>query len=107
MTAAELDALEALANAATPGPWVVVFDASGRVAWIKGPKHVGVVDSYGSTPSLDCSGSDGEFIAAAREAVPKLIAQIRDLGRQLSGLCRCFNNPPCDICREFGDKDDA
>lgn len=65
MTNEELDRLEALANAATPGPWV----ADER--WVED------ADEYDIGEAQETS--DAEFIAAARTAIPQLIAEIRRL----------------------------
>ena len=109
MTAAELDELEAIANAATPGPWMLVTSRVGPASPHHAPKEdYAVMSNSGPVVAfgLHSQRADPCFIAAAREAVPKLIAQVRDLGKQRSSLCRCFGDPTCDICRDFGDKDD-
>lgn len=45
MTKQEVDKLERLANAALPGPWVVVRGSSGRVVWIENKAGCEVVDT--------------------------------------------------------------
>jgi hypothetical protein len=77
----DLDALQALCDAATPGPWM--FE-----------KELATVDSYGvETVDQDpisgqaifyarggcASQENAAFVAAAREAVPQLIAEVRRL----------------------------
>lgn len=69
MTPEELKVIEALANAATPGPWRV--DHSGDVVYDE--PCVGVV---GVAENL--SEDDSAFIAAARAAVPALTAELRN-----------------------------
>lgn len=64
MSALDLDALEALCDGATPGPWKVV-DA-----------HT-VMDPAGFCVAGTEWESDGAFIAAARDAVPALITRLR------------------------------
>lgn len=97
-TNAELDELEALANAATDGPWsadardqggcirsgVVPWFTTldiGRHGWISGTKD-----------------GNAAFMAAAREAVPKLIARVRVLEDLLDQMEALLNEPPCDHC---------
>ncbi len=70
MTPAELDDLEALANAATEGPWT---SYSGFVSPPKSVRRWMRCDGDFENPG------DSVFIAASREAVPKLIAEIRKL----------------------------
>lgn len=67
MTKQELDELEALANAATHAPWV----ASGHRVRASGDPDPII--------SLWNGACDAAFVAAAREAVPKLIARVREL----------------------------
>jgi hypothetical protein len=94
-----LDGLQALADAATPGPWEAArspdkFDPEGKVVepstmhltYVAGPPAAG-----SKTPEHICgTGGFGDkqernamFIAAARHAVPALIAELRgcDLAR--------------------------
>lgn len=86
MTHKELDELQALADAATPGPWDSVL--SGPHAY---PGYHDVVRNRGA----DLVGmiahnhpGDARFIAAAREAVPRLIARIRELEKRDSVTIR-------------------
>lgn len=82
MTDEELDALEALDRAATPGPWTVKyeqFDDEPYVDEIHGPDEP-------SNPLIetDCGiygpkKDDAECLVAARNALPRLIAEIRRL----------------------------
>ena len=71
MTQAELDALKALADAATPGPWAT-GDEDGMI-------YVG--NEFDSDTVAYCGQSldDAAFIAAARAAVPALIAEVERL----------------------------
>lgn len=89
MTKQELDKLKRLANAALPGPWVVVRGSSGRVVWIENKAGCEVVDT--ADTGIVCRHEDANFIAAAREAVPRLIARVRELEDLL-------DEPPCDHC---------
>jgi hypothetical protein len=77
MTNEELTAIEARANAATPGPW-------------EGKTNSGMVsthDAYGTVFETGCgcctdnglSAEDAAFISAARVDVPALVAEVRRL----------------------------
>jgi hypothetical protein len=85
MTDAELEAIEARANAATEGPWGFTYDGSS--AWSIGPvsdpqlHRIANVYSRGK----EVEQADPEFIAAARTDVPKLVAEVRRL-RALLGV---------------------
>ena len=71
MTEQELDRLEALAAAATAGPW---YRAGYSVR--NGHQEDDVIASVeGPSPAYMY---DGEFIAASREAVPALVAAVRE-----------------------------
>ncbi len=90
MSPAELDALEVLANAATPGPW----STHGLRALLRfGRKQDGPWDEANE----DDPREDGAwlphdeaaaFIAAARTAVPALIARVRELEQERDIACR-------------------
>jgi hypothetical protein len=73
--AAELDAIEAQANRATPGPWSEFCESSDW--WIQqkdadgGPTGTAVADANGM--SVD----DMLFIVAARTNVPRLVAEVK------------------------------
>jgi hypothetical protein len=82
MTDEELARIEALANAATPGPWEVrahddLFAVKGQSGW--------VASMDADTSAADASNS--EFIAAARDAVPALVAEVKRL-RRIESLAR-------------------
>lgn len=77
MTPDELTALQQLCDAATPGPWQTrflyrSFQAARATATL-------VTDTPDSQDWPDC-----EFIAAAREAVPRLIEHVRSLEESLA-----------------------
>lgn len=105
MTSEELDALEALANAATPGPW----DAGTAfccpdMGWVDGPNRMvcPVLEPAKRTHTLDAN--DAEFIARAREAVPALIAALREARAEVEMLrgvgCMEDGDGPCGACRK-------
>lgn len=75
-----LDEIQARANAATEGPWAVEVDAEG----FDGASVL--IDDSGWGTAYICQGlhqgesegvADAEFIAHAREDVPKLVAALR------------------------------
>lgn len=83
----DLDQLEALANAATQGPWHVSEEGFGR----RGVPTVYATDdelryiakcrdlpAHIDHPPTD-DAANARFIAAARDAVPQLIAEVRRL----------------------------
>ena len=76
MTQQELDALKALADAATPGPWEEVAE-SGEW-WITSAS-----DETASLYVIPDTGlmnqADVDFIAASRTAVPALLAEVERL----------------------------
>lgn len=78
-----IDELEALANAASPGPWRVsrYHDDTVLADRDENPDHGSVVaDTYGTWGIPDFSAADNaRFIAASRTAVPELIARVRKL----------------------------
>lgn len=73
----DLDALEALANAAAPGPWVK-DDVAGGSCRVYNDHDFVIYDEGGHGPG------DAAFIAATRTAVPALIAEVRRLRKQLA-----------------------
>lgn len=90
----DLEALEALAAAATPGPWKTCGASDGRCAcnlvWSSDgeDRHrgrwTGIVDAgphgvFDRSPSREEQISNAAFIAAARDAVPELVAEVRRL----------------------------
>ena len=82
LTDAELGAIEARCAAATPGPWR---------SWIEGRDHTSgdsvitsrAHDIYLSPPPSHAAPHDQDFIAAARQDIPRLIAEVRRLRRLL------------------------
>jgi hypothetical protein len=111
----DLDKLEALAKAATPGPWKHTTYLSGTqnvefpgsrgvcdVSEVKDANDTEIASSWQSLPPrhvdiahrAEDKGKDadylrhanGAFIAAAREAVPALIARVRELEAEVQSL---------------------
>ena len=75
MTQAELDALKALADAATPGPWLTN-------GWYDGIRYsilFSANERFTETLAYNLNREDAAFIAATRAAVPALIAEVERL----------------------------
>ena len=112
MTRRELAELKALVEAATKGPWHVGFDdgsgAEDRQLWIVAWEQQ---DALGLNSTI-VSGNDGDgaptgvrspadaaFIAAAREAVPRLIKQVDRLEAGIAQLLADHQRVhPCTMC---------
>jgi hypothetical protein len=86
ITEEELAAIKQRAERATPGPWFVAEELAGRADITTDPSgqwpgfrspHVCVTD--GPEGDRACRVNDAEFIAAAREDVPALVAEIERL----------------------------
>ena len=75
MTQQELDALKALADAATPDRWEIWSAATGADYIVRVPRG----KNYYAVIATDCTYSNAAFIAAARAAVPALIAEVERL----------------------------
>lgn len=88
MTEEQLAAIEARANAATPGPWTIDRYAGRSPEEFTGINAGGdyqaicTTDSNINGPSLP----DAEFICGAREDVPVLVAEVRRLRKTLSDV---------------------
>lgn len=85
MTDEQLQEWSVLAEAATPGPWKSGWNwqdtiSDGKSAWGEGPVHVGEKLSQVAPQAI----ADAAFIAAAREAVPALVAEVRRLRAELA-----------------------
>ena len=85
MTPEQLDEIEKLANAATPGPWNMAEDffahnpASSDVVVTGPPGHFDDVAVIRYQRNYDTRKGNAAFIAAAREDVPALLAEVRRL----------------------------
>lgn len=83
ITDAELTELERLVDGASPGPWVASVEGRDHTSG----EHVILVgdpreeDMYVSRDSRPASAADLDFIAAARNYIPKLLAEVRRLRR--------------------------
>lgn len=79
----DLDAVEALANAATPGPWFDMGDIDVYVGEVRCAEPYTAVCR---DPELDDRPGDRAFIAASRTLVPEMAAEIRALRADLEEL---------------------
>ena len=70
----DLDAIEARANAATPGPWTVSRSSSHP-----GERHIEAGLGAGVYVAMDVGADDAAFIGAARTDIPALVARVREL----------------------------
>jgi len=76
----ELNHIQARADAATPGPWDARFDGERQGIFVA-QKSVALFDIGHLRPSAP----DSDFIAHAREDVPRLLAEVRRLRAELAG----------------------
>jgi hypothetical protein len=89
VTALDLDAIEARANAATPGPWVIGdghFDnLNPDDDWpVRGADGIPLCTSPDDGVRGGHLKADAEFIANARGDVPVLVAEVRRLRMALT-----------------------
>lgn len=79
LTDLELEEIENLCSSATPGPWI---------SWVEGRDHTSgdsVITTGGEDIYLTgATISDQDFIAHARQDVPKLIAEIKRLRKEIN-----------------------
>lgn len=84
--AIDLDAIEARADGATPGPWGTVDDGSLMAPYVSVACDDGPILTC---PECHTDGGgrrlDAQFIAAARADVPALVALVRRLRAELDG----------------------
>ena len=78
----EIADIEALAAAATPGPWVVVRQGEDR--WVDTLHDVESCTIAELQTAPSAREADAAFVAACRAAVPKLIAALRDAREEIS-----------------------
>lgn len=88
----KLAAIEALEQAATPGPWQAnkdgTIDADGRAEVLCRGEVDCMSYCYGGTSVIEGDNleADTAFIAASREAVPFLLALVRDQAAKLAAV---------------------
>lgn len=77
LNAKEIEAIRKRTEAATPGPWLSA-KLHGEWCAVNEERRI-VAEMY-----QDCDVQDADFIAHAREDVPKLLAEIERLSRMLN-----------------------
>lgn len=82
MTEQELQAIEARANAATPGPWYYAYEGSSDWSVFQDGTDTRPVASLHRWHKAECP--EAVFIAHARQDIPALVAEVRRL-RALAG----------------------
>jgi type IV pilus biogenesis protein CpaD/CtpE len=105
MTNEQLDELERLEQAATPGPWVEIGVDDAFCASRGGILHASEVDNEweeqhwivvdeGPAPANWVPVDNDGFIAAARNALPELIKDLREARAEVARLRRWAERPP-------------
>lgn len=83
LTEPELREIERRAEAATPGPWTSLVEGRDHVS---GSSFIMTGEGSQRGDDIELTGAtiaDQDFIAAARQDIPRLIAEIRALQRLL------------------------
>jgi hypothetical protein len=89
----DLDALQALCDAATEGPWSwwtscsfrrLSSDATGHDGDVMRGTVIYVAKQHDGVLDVVCRDADKEFIATSRTAMPALIARVRELERAVA-----------------------
>jgi hypothetical protein len=83
LTSDEIEAIERRCHAASPGPWVSYVEGRDHTS---GSSFIRTGADDARTEDIELYGAtvaDQDFIAAARQDVPRLIAEIRRLRMQL------------------------
>lgn len=93
MTDEELEEIEDLAESAAPGPWWAtseVIGVFGETRWgIRCRNVTGLVELMRSGAGRPYGPREFEFVAQARTAVPKLVAEIRRLRSEFGHCFHC------------------
>jgi hypothetical protein len=82
MTEAELDELERLEKAATPGPYESFKAQDGQrapVGVLDGNRNIRIADVGDRRMTTSEINDTAEFLAASRNAMPRLLAEVRRL----------------------------
>jgi hypothetical protein len=115
MDADKLEELEQLLKAGTPGPWIF-HDLRAEREWEGEQSYsisvgLGFVDDAKYYPSAPCF-EDAALICAAINALPELVARVRELEGALKQIAepqptfagpRCCGDTFTDACELFGD----
>ena len=86
-TVEELAEIEAVCKAATPGPWQVLSEPDLASAWLNAAAEGDdfAVALFDYRP-LEENQANARFCAVAREGVPRLIAEVRQLRQRVQQL---------------------
>ena len=109
MTERPDEELQALYDAATPGPWFAASMEGDDESWFiwsaeqeDGTPFPVALMSY-EGPDVDSDGereeADAEFIAAARSALPSLLARVVAAEKKLAAVEALFSGGPDTACR--------
>jgi hypothetical protein len=107
LTPAELEEMRALAEAATPGPWVRrphPFGDSETHGCVKAPSANGILVA-GAT--VIARNEDCEFIAHARTGVPRLLAHVEALEAEKLAIVAAGDKLAAALARAEADRDGA
>jgi hypothetical protein len=93
LTDNDLDEIEQRATAATPGPWEAFIEERHAIGGDNFIRTGGLDDNqpdmyvsqYLGTTSIKVPAADLDFIANARQDIPRLVAEIRRLRSQREG----------------------
>ena len=79
--------IEARCQAATVGPWQVLTDAQVACAWLNAatPEDGAAIALFDYRP-LDLNKANAEFVAAARQDVPRMVAELKQLRERVNQL---------------------
>lgn len=83
----DLSELETRCKAATPGPWKVLSDPEVACSWLNaaGPEDDAAIALFDYRPP-EANLANAQFAARAREDVPRLIAEVRQLRARVRDL---------------------
>lgn len=104
MTNAELAEIDARANAATAGPWIVRGPNGRSSVWTETPCKIATVEAPDMIPPFQRAAinSNCEFIAAARSDVPALVAENRRLRALVAYICAIDKATSLAVMRYLG-----
>lgn len=86
MTQLDFDVIEERAAAATPGPWEAIFNRHGDPLVVQeGQGLFGAIAEPCTGPD-DYGRANTHFIAHAREDVPALVEEVRELQKQIAAM---------------------
>lgn len=98
MTEEQINELERLAARATPGPWFVTCNCTGKTFYTIKNDRVYVGEALG----VYNGDANATYIVAACNSVPELIKRVRELERQRDALALVIDGDlHCSSCRFF------